>query len=418
MKFYAVRVGRKPGIYHTWADCLNQVRGFPKSIFKSFPTPTEAQRFLDGDDANNVCGVGGTATGKPPKFYAVRSGRHPGVYTTWGEVLDQITGWKAPKHRVFKTRTEAELYLQEGQNSGFSYPDSVVDGTMDSIEHTDQMGPAQKKAKTASKGKRTIKDEYMDGVDGFGEYDPGDAPLGPEVEDGFDNSLTIDPRTNDLRYRTGSERTKTKYMAARPVPEAPIRIYTDGSSLSNGRESAIGGVGVYFGPQDGRNVSESLAGLRQTNQRAELTAIIRALDIAPKDRKLVILSDSNYAIKCTNEWYQKWRVENKWVTAAGKPVENRDLIQKIIDNLEQRYRINKHRDEPYGEEDDKVDPDDPANPGPWERGVAGVKFVWVKGHAKDEGNTAADYLATAGAREARFLANEFGSLVEASGMDF
>ncbi|KAK4982074.1 hypothetical protein LTR66_009500, partial [Elasticomyces elasticus] len=28
LKFYAVRVGREPGIYHSWAECLEQVQGF------------------------------------------------------------------------------------------------------------------------------------------------------------------------------------------------------------------------------------------------------------------------------------------------------------------------------------------------------------------------------------------------------
>lgn len=31
-KFYAVRAGHKPGIYHTWNDCLEQVRGFKKAL--------------------------------------------------------------------------------------------------------------------------------------------------------------------------------------------------------------------------------------------------------------------------------------------------------------------------------------------------------------------------------------------------
>ena len=30
-KFYAVRVGYRPGVYHTWADCLEQVKGFKKA---------------------------------------------------------------------------------------------------------------------------------------------------------------------------------------------------------------------------------------------------------------------------------------------------------------------------------------------------------------------------------------------------
>ena len=62
--------------------------------------------------------------------------------------------------------------------------------------------------------------------------------------------------------------------------------------------------------------------------------------------------------------------------------------------------MNSHR--AFGQEDESVE-DDGKMPGHWERGPAGVKFVWVKGHSKDEGNEAADGLATAGAREAREL---------------
>ena len=36
MKFYAVRKGRKPGIYSTWSECEAQVKGFPKAEYKSF----------------------------------------------------------------------------------------------------------------------------------------------------------------------------------------------------------------------------------------------------------------------------------------------------------------------------------------------------------------------------------------------
>ena len=47
MKFYAVRVGRMPGIYLTWDSCAVQVKGYPGAIYKSFKTKEEAQMFLD-----------------------------------------------------------------------------------------------------------------------------------------------------------------------------------------------------------------------------------------------------------------------------------------------------------------------------------------------------------------------------------
>ena len=39
-KFYAVRVGFTPGIYHSWADCLKQVKGFKQAMCTYFGTPS------------------------------------------------------------------------------------------------------------------------------------------------------------------------------------------------------------------------------------------------------------------------------------------------------------------------------------------------------------------------------------------
>lgn len=49
--FYAVRTGRKPGIYKTWAQCQQQVTGFAGAVFKGFETEDDAIRFLSGGPA-------------------------------------------------------------------------------------------------------------------------------------------------------------------------------------------------------------------------------------------------------------------------------------------------------------------------------------------------------------------------------
>lgn len=46
-KYYAVRQGRVPGVYTTWADCEKQVKGFGGAIYKSFPTEAEARAFVE-----------------------------------------------------------------------------------------------------------------------------------------------------------------------------------------------------------------------------------------------------------------------------------------------------------------------------------------------------------------------------------
>lgn len=117
-----------------------------------------------------------------------------------------------------------------------------------------------------------------------------------------------------------------------------------------------------------RNVSEPLDGNRQTNQRAELTAISRALGIAPRHRDICIFTDSKYAIDCVTVWYKKWEVNN-WMTASSKPVENKDLIQSIVANMDERRSLNVE-----------------------------TLLKWVKGHNKNVGNEGADRLAVQGAK--------------------
>ncbi len=49
-KYYAVKNGRKPGIYMSWAECQAQVTGFSGATFKSFKTLPEAEEFMAGGD--------------------------------------------------------------------------------------------------------------------------------------------------------------------------------------------------------------------------------------------------------------------------------------------------------------------------------------------------------------------------------
>ena len=54
-KYYAIKVGRKPGVYSTWDQAKAQVSGFKGAIYKSFPTLEEAQAFAM-DDGEMVSG--------------------------------------------------------------------------------------------------------------------------------------------------------------------------------------------------------------------------------------------------------------------------------------------------------------------------------------------------------------------------
>lgn len=48
-KYYAVRVGSRPGIYLSWAECEAVTKGYPGAVFKSFKTRAEAEVFMNGE---------------------------------------------------------------------------------------------------------------------------------------------------------------------------------------------------------------------------------------------------------------------------------------------------------------------------------------------------------------------------------
>ena len=51
VKYYAVAVGKKPGIYTKWDECKAMVHGFPGAVYKSFKTLEEAETFLESAPA-------------------------------------------------------------------------------------------------------------------------------------------------------------------------------------------------------------------------------------------------------------------------------------------------------------------------------------------------------------------------------
>ena len=46
MKYYAVKNGREPGIYNSWAECQKQIHGFKNASYKSFTSRKEAEEFI------------------------------------------------------------------------------------------------------------------------------------------------------------------------------------------------------------------------------------------------------------------------------------------------------------------------------------------------------------------------------------
>ncbi|TPX57089.1 hypothetical protein SpCBS45565_g08270 [Spizellomyces sp. 'palustris'] len=263
-------------------------------------------------------------------FYAVRSGRVPGIYSTWDECKSQVDGFPKSRFKGFKTRQEAEAFMGGVVNVGTSTGGActvpvtrIQQGMLNGLKD----GGLESKRKSPS----TV--------------------VSPTV---------ISP-TQFMGVSVPSPLTG-QCNALDTLPVLPI--YTDGSCLSNGSERARAGYGIYFGPSHPFNTSARLPGPIQTNNRAELLAVIRAIEIAPPNMHLVVHSDSMYMKQGIEQWMTGWK-KRRWKTFKGTDVLNKDLWVRL-EEAREGYR-------------------------------GRVTLKYVRGHAGVLGNEQADRLANVGA---------------------
>ena len=139
-----------------------------------------------------------------------------------------------------------------------------------------------------------------------------------------------------------------------------LKIWTDGSCLGN---PGPGGWG--FIATNGKDVAERCGGEHETtNNKMELTAVIKALTAARKHNEVEIHTDSQYVKNGLQTWIKNWK-KNNWKTADKKPVKNKELWQQL-DELASKIQIH---------------------------------WVWVKGHAGEAFNERVDELARTAAEK-------------------
>ena len=133
-----------------------------------------------------------------------------------------------------------------------------------------------------------------------------------------------------------------------------VEIYTDGACRGNPGPGGWAAL-LLFGERE-RELSGAEA--HTTNNRMELTAVIRALEALKRPCRVSLTTDSNYVRDGIMKWVKNWQ-RNGWRTADKKPVKNADLWAELI------AATAPHR----------------------------VEWHWVKGHAGHPDNERADRLA-------------------------
>jgi len=136
-----------------------------------------------------------------------------------------------------------------------------------------------------------------------------------------------------------------------------VMLYTDGACSGNPGPGGWGAILVY------NEVEKELSGGEEntTNNRMELTAVIRGLQALKESCTVELYSDSKYVIDALEKgWAVSWQ-KNGWKKADKKPALNPDLWQillELVENHEMRYH-------------------------------------WVKGHAENPRNNRCDAMAVA-----------------------
>jgi ribonuclease HI len=133
-----------------------------------------------------------------------------------------------------------------------------------------------------------------------------------------------------------------------------VVIYTDGGCRGNPGPGGWGAL-LSFGEH-----KKEIYGYEEetTNNRMELMAAIRSLEILSRECSIVLTTDSQYVRQGITEWMEGWK-KRGWKTAAKKPVKNKDLWQRLD------KAVREHS----------------------------IEWKWVKGHSGDAGNERADELA-------------------------
>jgi ribonuclease HI len=133
-----------------------------------------------------------------------------------------------------------------------------------------------------------------------------------------------------------------------------VDIYTDGACRGN--PGPGGWAALLIMGEHEREISgaETLT----TNNRMELTAVIRALEALKRRVSGRVFTDSQYVRQGVLEWMPRWKARG-WKTADKKPVKNQDLWQEL-DELVKHHELEWH---------------------------------WVKGHSGNAGNERVDALA-------------------------
>lgn len=108
-----------------------------------------------------------------------------------------------------------------------------------------------------------------------------------------------------------------------------VKIFTDGACVNNKKDGGPGGWGTILVYQE-KEKEISGGEKNTTNNKMELLAVIKGLELLKEPCEVHIVSDSSYVLKGLSEWMEGW-ISRNWKTAAKKPVANKELWIRYLE---------------------------------------------------------------------------------------
>jgi ribonuclease HI len=206
------------------------------------------------------------------KYYAVKVGFKPGIYTSWIECKNNVNRYTGAQYKSFKTRLEAEEYLTGNKLKKATCIEKSLD--VSKVLITDEID------KVSLKGFKTLNNNYYIFTDGSNKK----THCAYGVYFG-----------NDLLYEI-----------------SPTFIHYTSLIISGDKTN---------------NIAELKA------IQSAIHILINNADYINKNNKIIIITDSKYSINCITKWYIKWR-KNGWLNSKNESVSNREIIEDIIKKIE------------------------------------------------------------------------------------
>jgi ribonuclease HI len=120
--------------------------------------------------------------------------------------------------------------------------------------------------------------------------------------------------------------SQPKQLVSNTPPPDATRLYTDGGYKA---QNGVGAWAWRAALPSGKSMAKGRAQFETTNNRMELMAVIDALETLEIGPPITIVADSEYVLKGMTQWTHNW-AKFGWKTAAGDPVKNKDLWERLV----------------------------------------------------------------------------------------